>query len=131
VVVSGNKEEMCMIEQVVLIAVDVTVNEGQLEAFKSVAAQLTEYSKDEPGTLGYEWFAGANGKSFRLVETYANPAAVEAHFSGPAVQLGVPRLLAVCLVDRVEIYGDPGPTVSQTAKGMGAVIFPYWLGLDR
>jgi quinol monooxygenase YgiN len=131
VVVSGNKEEMCMIEQVVLIAVDVTVNEGQLEAFKSVAAQLTEYSKDEPGTLGYEWFAGANGKSFRLVETYANPAAVEAHFSGPAVQLGVPRLLAVCLVDRFEIYGDPGPTVSQTAKGMGAVIFPYWLGLDR
>jgi quinol monooxygenase YgiN len=120
-----------MIEQVVLIAVDVTVNEGQLEAFKSVAAQLTEYSKNEPRTLGYEWFAGADAKSFRLVETYANPAAVEAHFSGPAVQLGVPRLLAVCMVDRFEIYGDPGPAVSQTAKGMGAVIFPYWLGLDR
>jgi quinol monooxygenase YgiN len=131
VVDSRQDEGSGMIEQTVRIAVDMTVNQGQLDAFKNVAAQLTEYSKDEPGTLGYEWFAGGDGKSFRLVETYANPDAVDAHFNGPAVQVGVPRLLAVCMVDRFEIFGDPGPTVSQTAKGMGAVIFPYFLGLAR
>ena len=41
-----------MIEQVVRLTVDLTPNEGHIEAFKSLAETMTEVSKNEPGTLG-------------------------------------------------------------------------------
>jgi quinol monooxygenase YgiN len=120
-----------MVEQVVRLTVNMTVQEGQLDAFKSIAQTMTEGSKAEPGTLGYEWFAAADGKRFRLVETYADAAAVEAHFMGPVVRRWVPKLAAVCAVDGFEIYGEPGPKVAEMAGGLGAVVFPYWLGIGR
>jgi quinol monooxygenase YgiN len=122
---------MDMVSQVVRLTVNFTVNEQQLEDFKSIAQAMTEASKAEPGTLGYEWFTGADGKRFRLVETYVDSSALEAHFMGPAVQEWVPKLAAVCKVDGFEIYGDPGPKVAEMAGGFGAVVFQYWIGIGR
>jgi quinol monooxygenase YgiN len=120
-----------MLEQVVRLTVNMTVTEDKLEAFKSLAQSMTEGSQSEPGTIGYEWFAGKDNNSFRLVETYADAAAVEAHFNGPVVQQSVPKLAALCKVDGFEIYGDPGPKVAAMATMLGAKIFQYWLGLNR
>lgn len=120
-----------MVEQVVRLTVNLTINEGQLASFKSIAQSMTEGSKAEPGTLGYEWFAGSDGSRFRLVETYVDASAVEAHFMGPVVQEWVPKLTAVCAVDGFEIYGNPGPKVAEMAAGFGAVVFKYWLGINR
>jgi quinol monooxygenase YgiN len=120
-----------MVEQVVRLTVNLAVNEGQLDQFKNIAETMTEATKAEPGTLGYEWFASGDGNRFRLVETYVNASAVEAHFMGPVVRQWVPKLAAVCKVEGFEIYGDPGPTVAGIAAGFGAVIYRYWLGIDR
>jgi len=120
-----------VVKEVVRLNVNFTVSEGQLDAFKRIAHAMTEGSKAEPGTLGYEWFSSADGHRFRLVETYVNTGAVEAHFGGPVVQEWVPKLAAVCTVDGFEIYGDPGPQVAKAAGGLGAVVFQYWHGIDR
>jgi quinol monooxygenase YgiN len=120
-----------MVEQVVRLTVNLKVNEGQMDALKSIATKMTEGSKAEPGTLGYEWFASGDGKRFRLVETYVDSGAVEAHFMGPVVQRLVPELAAICSVDGFEIYGDPGPKVAEIAGKFGAVIYQYWQGIDR
>lgn len=120
-----------MTEKVVRLTVNLTPIEGQLEEFKSVASAMTAGTETEPGTLGYEWFVSADGKHYRLVETYADAAAVEAHFAGPVVQEGVPKLAAVCTVDGFEFYGDPGATVREMAAGFGAVVFEYALGIGR
>jgi quinol monooxygenase YgiN len=120
-----------MVEQVVRLTVSMMVNEGQLDEFKSIAAELTKISKAEPGTVGYEWFGASDGRRFRLVETYVDAAAVEVHFNGPAVQEWVPKLAQVCSVDGFEFYGDPGPKVTSMAGGIGAVFFQYWLGIGR
>jgi quinol monooxygenase YgiN len=120
-----------MIEQVVRLTVDLTPNDGQIDAFKSLAKTMTEVSKNEPGTLGYEWFASADGTQFRLVETYANALAIEAHFMGPAVLVHAPNLMGCASVTRLEIYGDPGPKVTEVMAGFGAQIFQYSLGIGR
>ena len=120
-----------MLEQVVRLTVNMTVDEANLDAFKSLAQSMTDGSQSEPGTIGYEWFANKDGKTFRLVETYVDAAAVEAHFKGPVVQQSVPKLAALCTVDGFEIYGDPGPKVAAMATLFGAKIFTYWLGLNR
>jgi quinol monooxygenase YgiN len=125
------KEAAEMVKQVVRLTVNFIVTDEQLEEFKSIAEAMTAVTKAEPGTLGYEWFASADGRRFRLVETYVDASAIEAHFMGPAVQQWVPRLVPICKVDGFEIYGDPGPLVAQMAAGLGAVFFQYWLGLER
>jgi quinol monooxygenase YgiN len=120
-----------MVEQVVRLTVNFVVSDEQLEEFKSIAQTMTAVSRAEAGTLGYEWFVSADGKRFRLVETYVDSSAIEAHFMGAAVQQWVPKLAAVCKVDGFEIYGDPGPKVSEMAGAFGANVFKYWLGIER
>src|SRR5580698_5773337 len=125
------KEGTEMLGKVVRLTVNFVVGGEQLEEFKSIAQAMTAASRAEPGTLGYEWFASADGKRFRLVEKYVDSSAVEAHFMGAAVQQWVPKLAAICKVDGFEIYGDPGPKVAEMAGGFGAVVFQYWLGINR
>jgi quinol monooxygenase YgiN len=120
-----------MLEKVVRIAVNVTVNEGQQEPFKELVTAMTAGSEAEAGTLGYEWFFSEDGKTCRLLETYADVNAVTAHFAGPVVRQMVPQMIPLCKLDSFEIYGDPGTQVSQIAAGMGARIYSYWAGLSR
>jgi quinol monooxygenase YgiN len=120
-----------MVEQVVRLTVNFSVTDAQMSAFKSIALEMTEGAKSEPGTLGYEWFVSADRKQCRLIETYVDASAVEAHFMGPVVQQLVPKLAAVCSVDGFEFYGDPGPKVSAMAAGFGAVMYQYWMGIGR
>jgi quinol monooxygenase YgiN len=120
-----------MEEQVVRLTVSFAVTDDRMSEFKSIAQSMTAGTRPEPGTLGYEWFVAVDGKHFRLVETYADASAVEAHFMGSVVQQLVPKLAAVCTVEGLEFYGDPGPKVREMAAGWGAVVFQYWIGIDR
>jgi quinol monooxygenase YgiN len=120
-----------MAERVVMVKVDLTVSEGKLDAFMSIAETMTSGSRTEHGTLGYEWFSSGDKKRFRLVETYANADAVLAHFTGPVVTQLVPKLAEVCSIDGIEVYGDPGKDVTGLAAGFGAEIFHYQLGINR
>jgi quinol monooxygenase YgiN len=120
-----------MLQQIVRLTVSFSVDESHLEAFKRIAATMTERSKAEPGTLGYEWFVSSDSRRFRLVETYSDATAVEAHFTGTVVQEWVPKLAAVSTVDGFEFYGDPGPKVAAMAAGFGAAFYEYWLGIER
>jgi quinol monooxygenase YgiN len=129
--VSGQTTEVEMLEEVVRLSVEATIHAGALGAFEAVAKAMTEVSEAEPGTLGYEWFFSADRKQCRLLETYANADAVEAHFRGPAVTELVPRMIPLCTMDRFEIYGEPGPQVSAIAASFGARIFNYWAGMSR
>ena len=120
-----------MLEKTVRLSVEATIAEGREEKFREIAKAMTGASEVEPGTLGYEWFFSADGRQCRLLETYADSAAVLAHFQGPAVNELVPRLMPLCRIDRFEIYGDPGPEVTSIAAGFGARLFSYWAGLSR
>ncbi len=120
-----------MVKQVVRLTVSLVVNDGQLDAFKSIAQSMTAVSKAEPGTLGFEWFSSADGMQFKLVENYVDASALEAHFMGASVQEWVPKLAALCKVTGFEIYGEPSAKVAEMAAGFGAVVYKYWTGIDR
>jgi quinol monooxygenase YgiN len=120
-----------MVKEVVRLTVSLAVTEGHLERFKSIAHSMTAVSVEEPGTLGYEWFSSPDEKNYRIVETYADSSAIEAHFMGAAVQQWVPQIAEHCKVTAFEIYGDPGAKVAEMASAFGAVGFQYWLGINR
>ena len=49
-----------MRKKVVIVAVEMTINEGQLENFKKAVSAMTALCESEPGTLGYEFFLSAD-----------------------------------------------------------------------
>ena len=102
-----------MVEQVVRLTVDFTVSDGQMNEFKSIAAKMTEGTKPEPGTLGYEWFVSGDGMQFSAGGDLCGCGRCRGALHGPVVQQLVPKLAAVCTVDGFEFYGEPG------AKGVG------------
>ncbi len=46
-----------MRKKVVVVAVEMTINEGQLENFKKEVSAMIALCESEPGTLGYEFFS--------------------------------------------------------------------------
>jgi len=111
--------------------VSLKIHEGELAAFEEAAKKMAAGTSKEPGALGYEWYYGADGKSCRLLETYANAAAALAHCTGPVVRDLVPKLLELASVSSFEVYGDPGPEARAMLAGFGAAFFEFRHGLGR
>ena len=111
--------------------VDLTINEGKLEAFQSIALEMIARTRNEPGALEYEWHLSADRKRCRLVETYTDADAALAHMTGSVVQQLVPKMMAHTKIDRFEVCGDPGPKAAEMLAAIGAEIFPSWKGLGR
>jgi quinol monooxygenase YgiN len=111
--------------------VDLTINEGKLEAFQAIAQTMIDGTQKELGALGYEWHLSADRKRCRLLETYADQNATLAHLTSPVVRELVPKLLQTATLNRFEVYGDPGPKAAETLSKVGAEIFPHWQGLNR
>ena len=88
--------------------VDLAIAPGKLDAFEAVMKDMVAGSRNEPGTLGYTFYLSADRGRCRLLETYANSAAVLAHLQGTVVQQLVPKLLQHASLERFEVYGDPG-----------------------
>ena len=115
----------------VRLLVDINIHEGKLAEFEAIAKQMVEVSEKETGTLAYHFVLSADRTRCRLVEGYTDAAAITAHFNGPAVQQFVPQMMQVASPVRMEIYGDPGPTVAAMAGAFGAEVFFSWEGFDR
>jgi quinol monooxygenase YgiN len=113
----------------VQFVVDITVNDGKLEAFEALTQEMIAGSREEAGTLGYDFYLSGDRKHCRLVEKYVDGDAALGHMKGPVVEELVPKLLEVSCVTGFEVYGDPGQKVSEIVAGFGAQIFPLWHAL--
>ena len=120
-----------MSTQRVYVLVELTVQESKFADFENIAQQMTAGSRNEAGTLGYEWHLSSDRKHCRLLETYADANALLTHFKGPVVQQLVPKALEFATVDRFEVYGDPGAEATAMLANFGTQIFDRWQGLDR
>ena len=115
----------------VRFVVNFAINDGAFVAFERIARVMAAETQKEPGTVAYEWFLSADRARCRLFEAYVDGSAALAHLKGPVVQELVPKLLETGSLARFEVYGDPGPEVSKIVAGLGAEIFPLWLGFSR
>jgi quinol monooxygenase YgiN len=111
--------------------VNLAIHEGKLDAFQKIAETMIAGTQKEPGALAYEWHLSSDKTQCRVIETYADANAVQAHIDGPVVQQLVPRILENATLNGFEVYGDPGPIATEMLAGIGAKIFPLWRGLNR
>jgi quinol monooxygenase YgiN len=120
-----------MSKQAVRFVVDLSIHEGKLDQFESIARSMIASTQAEPDALDYDWCFSNDHRRCRILETYVDANAVLAHMTGPAVQVFIPRMLEVSTISRFEVYGDPGPKAAKVLVGVGAEIFDIWDGIKR
>ena len=82
-----------------------------VDRFREMAELMVAVSRDEPGTLVYDWYLDADGRAGTLYEAYESPAALEAHTSGSVFTELAPKYLDAVRVAGVDVYGEaPGLT---------------------
>jgi len=109
--------------------IDLAIHEGKFDDFAITAKSMIAGTAGEAGALEYEWFLSKDNSSCRLLESYANPAAVQAHLSSTVVRELVPKLLAFATISRFEVYGNPDEPSAAGLLAFGAQIYRHWQGL--
>jgi len=89
-----------MSKQAVQFNVDLTINEGKLDAFRGIVQAMIAGTQKEPGALGYEWYLSGDRKRCRIVENYKDADAALAHMTSAGVRELVPKMLEVSSLNR-------------------------------
>jgi quinol monooxygenase YgiN len=120
-----------MAKQIVRFVVDLSLREGKLDEFESIARSMIAITQNEPGARNYDWCFSTDYRRCRILESYVDSDAVLAHMRGDAVQVFVPKILEIASITRFEVYGDPGPKAAQMLAEVGAEVFDIWDGITR
>jgi len=108
--------------------IDLTIREGKFEDFAATVKSMTAGTEQEPGALAYEWYLSNDQRRCRLLETYADTNAVQAHLTGTVVRELVPKLLSSAAISRFEVYGVPDAQSAADLSSFGAEIYRHWQG---
>ena len=110
---------------------ELTVKDGQLEAFKALGQEMSEATQaDEPGATHYEWYIDEDGKTIHLFERYADSAATMIHLGNFGAKFAE-RFLACVDPTRMMVYGDPSAEVRGAVAGFGAAHMTQFVGFAR
>jgi quinol monooxygenase YgiN len=120
-----------MNSQHVHFVLDLAIHEGKFADFENIVKSMTDGTATEPGALGYEWYLSKDNSRCRLLETYANTGAMQAHLTGPVVRELVPKVLTFATITRFEVYGEPDDESATTLSAFGAEIYRHWHGLPQ
>jgi quinol monooxygenase YgiN len=91
----------------------IEIEVSDVERFKETVARCVEVSRDEPGTLLYDWDLDEAAGTARLYEAYESLDALRAHATGPVfTDVGLPLMECSRFV-HVDAFGDVGAMAEQ------------------
>jgi quinol monooxygenase YgiN len=77
-----------------------------LDRFREMASAMVAVSRDEPGTLVYDWYVDEPANQGTLYEAYASREALQAHGRGAVFTEVAPRYLDALRVISVDAFGE-------------------------
>ena len=75
------------------------------DRFREMAAAMVAVSRDEPGTVVYDWYLDEAAATGTLYEAYSSKEALEAHGSGAVFTDLAPRYFDAIRVASVDVFG--------------------------
>ena len=75
------------------------------DRFREMAAAMVHVSRDEPGTVVYDWYFDEPAMTGTLYEAYASADALRAHGSGKVFTELAPRYADAMRVRSVDVFG--------------------------
>jgi quinol monooxygenase YgiN len=76
-----------------------------VDRFREMAEAMVAVSRDEPGTVVYDWYLDEAAATGTLYEAYASPEALRVHGSGVVFSELAPRYADAVRVARVDAFG--------------------------
>ena len=106
-----------------------SLDPANYEAFKDLVAQIVSATRQEPGTLGYEYSVNADKSAVHIVERYRTEALLshlEETFA-PFAQ----RFLELVTIKSLYVYGTTTPEIRAKLGDFGAVYMTPFDGFTR
>ncbi len=107
-----------------------SVREGQLSDARDLMPEMVEATRDEAGTLGYEWFLGGDGTVCHIHERYADSDAAMVHLGNFGAKFAE-RFLQCFEPTGLFVYGEPSDEARAALDGFGAVYLGTFGGFSR
>jgi quinol monooxygenase YgiN len=111
--------------------VTVSVPPGRMDDFKQVVDQLVAATKEEPGTLEYEYSASADQSTVDIVERYRDSNAVVAHVTQTFAPKFSKPFLDIAKPVRFVVYGMPTAEAKKVLEGFNPVYMTPFNGFTR
>ena len=106
------------------------VKDGKLDTFKELMEEMVTGTREQPGTLNYEWFISDDGSKVHLYEKHADSEAVITHLTG-FMSKWAERFMGSVDVERVTVYGAPSPAARETMAPLRGKYLATWGGFAR
>ena len=94
-----------------------SVNEGKLDKFRELMEEMVAATREESGTLMYEWFLSEDD-ACHLYERYADDGATMVHLGNFGAKFAG-RFLGCVTPTGFSVYGTPGAEVRQALGAFG------------
>ena len=108
---------------------EVVVNDGQLDAFKTLLSEMVSSTKNEVNTLIYEWYFNEDESVCFINERYRDSAAAMTHlqeFGGFAE-----RFMTSVTPQRLVVMGNPDGNVREALAGLDPDYYEMHAGFFR
>ena len=108
---------------------EVTILPGKLDDFRAVVRDLVASTRNEPGTLIYEWYLTADGTNCHIYERYKNSVAVVTHVQ--SFGRFAEKFMQACRPTHFYVYGAPTDEAKAAIADLGPVFLPLMDGFSR
>jgi len=97
-----------------------------LAEFKQLAAEALDATRDEAGTLQYDWFFSDDDAQCVVRETYRDSDAVLVHLGNVAPLLG--RMVELGGGLELEVFGSPSAPLREAIDDLQPVVYAHAQG---
>ena len=107
-----------------------TIRDGQQEAFSNLMEEMVAATKQEAGTLVYEWFIAADGKTCQIHEMFADTAAYQEHSANFGAKFAT-RFMSMMEITGFTVYGNSDSEAREQMSSLQPVFFEALGGFRR
>jgi len=106
------------------------VKPGKFPEFRALVADIVAASREEPGTLAYQYSVSADESTVHIFERYRDSDAFVVHVEetfGPYAE----RFLSLVTVASLIVYGNPNAAARKALDGFHATYMTLFDGFSR
>ena len=109
---------------------ELSINDGHLEAFKALMGEMIAGTKGKAGTINYEWFLSDDEATCHIYERYVDSAATMVHLGNFGVKYAA-RFLTCLTPTRCTVYGNPDDAMRAALNKLGVTYMDAVGGFAR
>ncbi len=107
-----------------------TIRDGQQEAFRNLMEEMVAATKQESGTLVYEWYVAADGTTCHIHEMFADTAAYREHSANFRAKFAT-RFMPMLQITGLTAYGNSDSEAREKMSALQPVFFEAFGGFRR